>query len=252
MKKVVCSGLVLAVLMSGSVLAAQSVEQAPGELAEHSTDEVVAGEHPLKMFVQENEGSPERVSSVQSSAAKRWGKVALGTVLGAVVGAAHAQLTGGDVAEEAAIGAIAGGAIAFAVTKIRDRRLASRSEIATMVAYDPAQGYRTGIQGVTVTPAAVRPGETITVTTSYWALGPDAAEAIGMSRYAGIAVSGAYLRGFTFKPDPMKFGEGGGQFETTIEVQLPQEVSPGEYSVVWLVDGYTTSADGETTFLVSG
>jgi predicted alpha/beta superfamily hydrolase len=50
----------------------------------------------------------------------------------------------------------------------------------------------------------------------------------------------------------MKFGEGGGQFETTIEIQLPKEVSPGTYRVVWLLDGYSVSANNEATFVVGG
>lgn len=209
-------------------------------------------QHPLKRFIEENVDSPDRVSEVQSSTAKRWGKVLLGSAIGAAAGYAHARVTGGDVEKEMAIGAAAGGAVAFAITKMRDRRLASRDEVATMVSYDPAQGYRSGIQEVTVTPNTVQAGGTITVTTSYWALGPTASETVGMSRYAGISIAGAYLRGFTFKPDPMKFGEGGGQFETTIEVQLPPEVSPGMYSVMWLLDGYSVSSDSETTFVVSG
>lgn len=208
--------------------------------------------HPLKVFIEQNAGSKDRVSEVQSSAAKRWGKVILGGVIGAAVGAAHAQITGGDVGKEAALGALAGGAVAFAITKIKDRRLASRDEVATMVSYDPAQGYRSGVQTITVTPSTVQAGGKITVTTSYWALGPGQSETIGMSRFAGIAISGAYLRGFTFKPSPMSFGEGGGQFETTIEVQLPPEVSPGTYSVVWLLDGNSVSADSEATFVVGG
>lgn len=208
--------------------------------------------HPLKVFIEENAGSKDRVFEVQSNNAKRWGKVLLGSAIGALAGAAHAKITGGDIGKEVVLGAVAGGAVAFAITKIKDRRLASRDEVAAMIAYNPAQGYRSGVEAVTVNPSTVQAGGKITVTTSYWALGPTPAEAVGMSRFAGIAISGAYLRGFTFKPSPMSFGEGGGQFETTIEVQLPPEVSPGTYRVVWLLDGNSVSADGETTFVVSG
>jgi hypothetical protein len=208
--------------------------------------------HPLKAFIEENANSPERVSSVQSSAAKRWGKVVAGGLIGGALGLVHARVTGGDVGKEVAIGVVAGSVAAFAVTKMQDRRLASREEVATMVSYNPTQGYRSGVQTVSVSPQTVKAGEKITVTTSYWALGPTASETVGMSRFAGIAISGVYLRGFAFKPDPMKFGEGGGQFETTIEVQLPPEVSPGTYSVIWLLDGYSVSADSEATFVVGG
>jgi hypothetical protein len=208
--------------------------------------------HPLKIFIEENAKSPDRVYQVQSSAAKRWGKVLGGVAIGALAGLAHARVTGGDVGKEMVIGGVAGGTIVFAVTKIQDRRLASRDDIATMVSYDPSQGYRSGIQEVRVTPATVQAGGKVSITTSYWALGPTPSETIGISRYAGIAISGAYLRGFTFTPDPMKFGEGGGQFETTIEIQLPPKVSPGTYSIVWLLEGYSVGANKEATFVVSG
>ena len=208
--------------------------------------------HPLKVFIEENARSPERVTEVQSSTAKRWGKVFLGIAVGVVAGYAHARVTGGDVGKEMAIGGLAGGAVAFTITRIQDRRLASREEVATRVAYDPSQGYRSGVQEVTITPNAVAAGGKITVKTSYWALGPTPSEAIGMSRYAGIAFSGTYLKGFSFKPDPMQFGNGGGQFETTIEIKLPPQVNPGTYSIVWLVDGHAVGADRETTFVVNG
>src|SRR4051812_34319992 len=162
--------------------------------------------HPLKVFIEENAHSPERVTEVESSTAKRWGKVLLGVGIGTLAGYTHARVTGGDAKKEKAIGAVAGGAVAFAITKIQDRSLASRDEVATRVAYDPSQGYRSGVQEVTITPDAVAAGGTITIKTSYWALGPTPSETIGMSRYAGIAFSGAYLKGFSFKPDPMQFG----------------------------------------------
>lgn len=208
--------------------------------------------HPLRTFVAENADSPELVTRVQSSGAKRMGKVLLGAGLGALAGALHAQATGGDLGREIAIGAVAGGAIAFAVTKIQDRKLAKREEVAAREGYDPSQGYRSEVRSIMVSPSVVRAGETLTVNVSYWALGPGEKEKVGMARFAGISTSGAYLRGFSFDPTPMPFGKGGGEFETTMEVQLPPEISPGTYSVVWLLDGNLVTANREVSFVVAG
>src|SRR5262249_6172467 len=161
-------------------------------------------------------------------------------------------LTGGDVAKEAAVGALAGSAIAFGITKIEDKRLANRGEVMVAQAYDPAQGHRAGIKHVTVTPEIVKPGRTLTVGTTYLALAPVASESFSVFRYAGISLSGVYLRGFRFSPEPFSFSDGGGEFQTTMEIQLPEKVSPGSYSVHWVVDGQSTGGDVEASFTIAG
>lgn len=208
--------------------------------------------HPLKSFVQQHAASPELVTKVQTSKAKKVGKMLLIVGAGAMLGALHAQATGGDIAREALVGAAVAGVGAFAVSKIRDRRLAKRQEVAARESYDPSQGYRGAVQKISVSPQVVYGGQTLTITTSYWALGPDAKEKLALSRFAGIATSGIYLRGFDFAPNPMRFGKGGGEFETTLELQIPPGISPGNYSVVWLLDGSTISADSQVSFVVGG
>lgn len=217
-------------------------------------DPVAYHVHPLAAFVHDS-ASSDKVSVVEGSAMKRRAKVFLGAAGGAAVGFLHAKMTGGDVAKETMIGAVAGGMITYAVTKIQDKRLASREDVIKMVSYDPAQGYRTGVRDITVTPSFVKPGGTITVVTTYWALSPVASVRFGMSRFAGIAfgaTGNAYLRGFTFNPQPFEFSDGGGQYETTMEIHLPPSSPPGEYNVQWVVDGQSTSGDSYAMFTVTG
>jgi hypothetical protein len=207
--------------------------------------------NPLILFVRDDK-TQDQVSVVDSNSKKRYAKVAGGALLGALAGAAHAKLTGGDIGKEAAIGAIAGGAIAFGITKFQDKRLANRNDVMQAESYDPAQGYRAGVRMIDVSPLTVKPGGTITVTTRYWALTPGANESFNVYRYAGISVSGVYLRGFRFNPEPFQFSDGGGEYQTTMDIQLPESVSPGPYSVHWVVDGQSTGGDVETTFNVAG
>jgi outer membrane lipoprotein SlyB len=209
-------------------------------------------DHKLVQFVRMNASDQSLVSVVESSTRKRLTKVALGAIGGAILGAAHAKLTGGDVAKEAAIGAVAGGAITFAITKIQDQRLADRDDVMLAESYDPAQGYRTGVRSVSVSPETVKAGEKITIVTTYWALAPTADEKFGVHRYAGIALTGDFLRGFRFSPDPFQFAGGGGEYQTTIELEVPAATSPGTYSLHWVMDAQSAGDDASATFTVAG
>lgn len=209
-------------------------------------------QHPLMTFIRDKGNDKAAVSVVESDTKKRIGKVLAGAVGGALLGALHAKVTGGDVATEAAVGALAGGAVTFAVSKIQDKRLANRGEVMLAESYDASQGYRAGVRRITVQPASVKPGQKITIVTTYWALAPTAAESFGLRRYAGIAISGSFLRGFRFNPEPFRFAEGGGEYETTIELDVPAQVPPGSYSLHWVIDGQSTGGDRSAVFTVEG
>lgn len=209
-------------------------------------------QHQLVTFVRTNVSDGEKVGVVESSARKRATKVALGALAGAALGALHAKVTGGDVAKEALVGAVAGGVATFAITKIQDRRLAGRDEVMRAQSYDPAQGYRTGVRSVTVTPEIVKPGEKITIVTTYWALAPDSNTVFGVHRYAGLLFTGDVVRGFRFNPEPFQFSEGGGEYQTTMELTIPPAAIPGPYSMQWVVDGQSTGADSSGSFTIAG
>ncbi len=215
-------------------------------------DPAIYHTHPLVAYVRSNANSPDKVAVVESSSMKRATKIAIGGLIGAATGAAHAKLTGGDVAKESAIGAIAGGVIAFAITKIQDHRLSNRESVMQAMSYDSSQGYRAGVTEVKISPSVVKPGGTVTVATRYWALSPSSSETFGMSRFSGISYSGVYLRGFTFNPQPFQFSDGGGLYETVMDIALPAKVSPGEYTIQWVLDGQATAGDNEAVFKVAG
>jgi outer membrane lipoprotein SlyB len=206
----------------------------------------------LVSFISSNAADQAKVSVVETDARRRTTKVLTGALIGAVAGGIHAKLTGGDMAREMAVGALAGGALTFAITKVEDKRLANRDEVVAAQRYDPSQGYRAGVREVTVSPSTVKPGEKVTIVTTYWVLTPTLGESFGVRRYAGIELSGTYLRGFRFNPEPFQFGEGGGEYQTTIELGVPQKTPPGSYSVHWVVDGQSTGGDASSTFTVAG
>ncbi|HEX2122765.1 MAG TPA: hypothetical protein VHL59_14100 [Thermoanaerobaculia bacterium] len=209
-------------------------------------------QHPLMTFIRTKSTDANSVAVVESNTKKRIGKMIAGAAGGALLGALHAKVTGGDVAKEAAIGALAGGALTFAISRIQDQRMASRDEVMLAESYDPSQGYRAGVRRISVEPASVKPGQKITIVTTYWALAPGAAETFGLRRYAGIALSGSFLRGFRFNPEPFRFADGGGEYQTTIELDVPAQTPPGSYTLHWVIDGQSTGGDNSTIFTVAG
>lgn len=210
-----------------------------------------AEEHPLRKFIAANAAS-NKVAEIDSRTSRRFGKMLLGAAIGAGAGLIHSRLTGGDTAKEMAAGAVAGGLIGFAVTKFQDKRLADRNSIIQEANYDPAQGTVTGVANVSVSPSSVKAGDTITVTTTYWAIGAEPASTITLSRFAGIADADEFQKGFTIVPAPFKFEGGGGKYETTLEIKIPAGVPPGPYRVVWLLDGESGAKDGSDTFVING
>jgi uncharacterized protein YcfJ len=220
------------------------------ELARHDAGNRY--QHPLMTFIRTKAGDTNAVAVVESNTKKRVGKMLAGAAGGALLGVLHAKVTGGDVGKSAAIGAVAGGALTFAITKIQDKRLATRDEVMRAQAYDPSQGYRAGVRSIIVHPSSVSPGQKITIITTYWALAPDAAESLGLRRFAGIALSGTFLRAFRFNPEPFRFADGGGEFQTTIALDVPADVPPGSYTLHWVLEGQSTGGDNETTFNVAG
>lgn len=205
-------------------------------------------------FVQSNARDGKKVITLGGSKGRRWAKVVGGAAIGAVVGAAHAALTGGDIAQDAAVGALVGGGIAFAVTKFQDRRVRGRDEVARDIDYQPDQGIVTNVRVAAVD--AVKAGGQVSLKVTYSAIGPNAREAIRLSRYAAITTeSGRPLRGFAFTPDPFLFSDGGGEYETTIDIKLVQDqnvpIDPGTYFFAWVVDGEVQKMDS-TRIVVNG
>lgn len=209
-------------------------------------------QHPLMTYIRTNAENNDAVSVVESSTKKRIGKVLLGAAGGALLGALHAKVTGGDVGEGAVVGALAGGAVTFAISRMQDKRLATRDQVIAAESYDAAQGYRAGVRSITVEPALVKPGQKITIVTTYWALAPTAAEEFGVRRYAGIALSETFLRAFRFNPEPFRFAEGGGEYQTTIELDVPPQTPPGSYSLHWVIDGQSAGGESSAIFTVAG
>jgi len=182
--------------------------------------------HPMKQWMK------------RQSNAKR--KAIFGAMVGAVVGAVTASVRGEDVGKGAVAGAIAGAMAGFAIGRSQDRRIADREAVMRFAAYNPSQGYRASVTEVTA-PQTAKQGEQVTVTATFFIIGPDPSEKLTVSRYAGIALPGdlpaeqKYAGVKSVPPDPLLVAQAAGMWRSTFTVAIPPKLPPGTYEIEILV-----------------
>ena len=111
------------------------------------------------------------------------------TAAGAIGGAIIGGLLGGKNAkwESAAIGAAAGGTLAFAIawghcislySNLSSYPVADARQTAQKIGYKPSQGYVAKIDNFSLTPEAIAPGETIQMKGQYYIMAPEGAREV--------------------------------------------------------------------------
>jgi len=209
--------------------------------------------HPLKVWLMQNEGKAEHNTIEEKkspSQAKR--KAIAGAIFGALALGARAAILHQDVATAMVAGAVAGGTAGYVIGKRQDRQIADRSQLEQRVAYNASRGVVAEVTRMECSPCRVKPGDTVTITVSYYAIRPERSD-LTISRHLGIAVGGDYQKVFTFDPDPFTLAEGGGEFETTFEYPVPKQMKEGTYTFDWLVDSADASVEkaGTANIVVS-
>jgi outer membrane lipoprotein SlyB len=101
------------------------------------------------------------------------------TAIGAGAGAGGGALAGGLIGRDATgvvvgglIGALAGGGVGYYL----DRQDRTRTQAVAETGYTPTQGNLVRVDGVQASPAQVRPGDTVNLTTTYTVLTPQATQ----------------------------------------------------------------------------
>jgi hypothetical protein len=187
-----------------------------------------------------NAGAPVKPANVKEwlagqSRAKK--KAMVGFVVGALLGAATAQLTGAsgdDLWKHALGGGIAGAVAGFAIGNQQDRIFAQRDLAVRQERYESAQGYIARVEAVSFDPPQPRPGQTATLYVRYLVLGPDPNESIRIRMFRGLKYGEDYI--FGAGPNEFVVPNGGGVVESTMEVTLPKKVPQGTYSVEALLE----------------
>lgn len=204
--------------------------------------------HPLKAWVQANPKSVDNHAVDEKVARSQARKKALkGAIIGGLALGVRAALTGQDVGRAVAVGAAAGALAGFVLGKMQERQLADRGTLEQKVAYNPTEGFRAEVTNVACNPCQVKPGQPFDLTVSYWALAPERND-LSVSRYLGLSVDGAYIKGYTFDPDPFTIPNGGGEFETTFTYTIKEE---GTYTIEWLVENDDVQQANSTQIVVT-
>lgn len=169
----------------------------------------------------------------------------LGAGLGAFAGAALGIATGQDAGTTAAMaagGAAIGAAVGYGIHKKRAKKIASTQDAQREYEYTAQEGLKLDMRKADVTPDVASPGGTVSATMQYAALG------------SGSAAKPELTERFTLIPpetapenDPIVLSEDvvpleDGIWESGLDVTLPKDVVPGEYTLAQEIE-----ADGKTT-----
>lgn len=196
-------------------------------------------------------GTTQKPSNVKEWLAKQSRskrKAILFGVAGALIGGAHAYLTGGSpeqIVERALAGGIAGALAGLAIGKHEDRIYAHRDLAIREASYDRSQGYIARIEEVSFRPAEPKPGESATLYVRYLVLGPNPNEPIKVKMFRGLKYGDEYV--FGAGPNEFVVPKGGGVVESEVQLTLPKKAPHGTYAVEALledVDGRFPQAMG--------
>lgn len=168
----------------------------------------------------------------------------LGTVLGATGGAIIGHQSGRTL-EGAIIGGVLGGLAGLVAHDIKVRQTRTAEQTAQEYNYQPGQGQRLIFERAEVLPSYVSPGNTIETTIQYSILGSQSGVQVTEER---ILLKGsqevARLSSSTMKRTD-------GTWVSSQEFRLPNNISPGEYTILINVTTAYSSVAGRANFVVN-
>jgi len=170
---------------------------------------------------------------------------------GAGLGAATGALAGGIIGHQsgnalagAAIGAAAGALVGVVAHDIKVQRAKDRAATVETYKYEPSQGEVLQIEDYSVTPQVVRAGSTVSASLQYAIITGTAGTPVTETR--------RLLRGDRVISDvsSKKFTREDGTWLTNQDIKLPDNLQPGQYSLIQKVDTPQSSISGVATFTV--
>jgi hypothetical protein len=171
------------------------------------------------------------------------GGAATGAALGAIIGAATGNAaTGAWIG--AASGAVVGGVGAALYASHRNSEIRSSQAAAQAYNYQ-GQGNVVSVDNVTASPSMARPGQPIMLSADYTILTPDnqpvSANLVREIRYQGNLVGSPYQTTVT---------NNNGGFNDTVTYSLPNNATPGVYTVVTRLSSNYGTSQREASFSV--
>jgi hypothetical protein len=160
------------------------------------------------------------------------GGTALGLLLG---GSARAAIAGG------LLGAIAGGVVGH-YAQTQDK---TQQQTAQTYNYEPSQGTRISIERDSAVPGVVRPGESVSLSTTYALLTPTPNQEVSVTEERKITHNGDLVGNPT-----VTLTRAGGTYSTSLPLQLPSTAKKGVYKVITKIMTVNASDARETSFRV--
>ena len=175
--------------------------------------------------------SPER-----SAGAGALGGAATGAAIGAIIGAATgAPATGAWVG--AAAGGLLGGVGGYLYAQHRNSEIQSQQAAAQAYNYQPSQGNVVAIDSAAASPSVVSPGQRVTLEMTYTILTPSDIP-VSVTLVREVRYNGQQLG----QPYQNTVSNPNGTFSDSVAYSLPNNASPGNYSVTSrLVSSYGSS-----------
>jgi hypothetical protein len=168
-----------------------------------------------------------------------------GAALGAGIGA---LVTGGDtkaILAGAAAGAVAGWATVKLV-QYQSHKTSSADQEAKALGYRPSDGTVVKLRGASVTPARVRPGDTVALNMDYAVLAPQGTNRVPVRENWTLEKDGETLA--TVPPKDEERLPGG--WHSRASIDIPKEAAHGTYVVKNRVEAGDSYDEREATFTV--
>jgi outer membrane lipoprotein SlyB len=170
------------------------------------------------------------------------------TAVGTGVGGAGGALAGGPAGDSkgAIIGGLAGVLAGGMIGHVLDRQERTREATAQTMAYSEAQGNLVRIEQVSMTPQAIRAGETVNMNIQYALITP---RGTGPARVREVRQ--IYHQGDLVGNPVVEIERPDGTYWSTLPITLPAGAEPGRHDVVVGVELNGTLDRWETRFTVT-
>jgi hypothetical protein len=170
------------------------------------------------------------------------------TAIGAGAGAAGGALLGGLISRDTTgvvVGGLLGGLVGGGIGYYLERQDRTRTQAVSETGYTPAQGTVVRVDRVGAEPAAVSPGATVNLATTYTLLTPNAGQVQPVRETREVRYGGALVANPT-----TEFSRADGTFTSALPLTLPATAGRGTYEVTTTVAAGDRLSRGTTLFTV--
>lgn len=171
---------------------------------------------------------------------------ALGAALGAGTGAVIGHQSG-HAGEGAVIGAVLGGVTGLIAHDVKARRARDAQTTAAQYGYTSAQGEVLQLEDATVYPSVVKAGNMLEATIQYALLGTPA-RGVTVTETRSLRRGGEVIADLSSK----QFTRTAGTWVSTLPFRVPNDLQPGQYTLVQTVRTAQSQVSRNIAFQVTG